>query len=107
MIDWKDCKVLFSSSFFFLPSLPHQPIPLTTHKKKGVSWGVALLLAAGYALASAFTNTGLSNVLGSLLSGLGNLPLILGLFCGCLWLYGISHILFRDFFDLFICQFDN
>jgi solute carrier family 13 (sodium-dependent dicarboxylate transporter), member 2/3/5 len=50
MLDWKDCRP--------------------------VSWGVVLLLGSGFAIASSFTSTGLSDSIGNVLLNFSSLPLV-------------------------------
>ncbi len=49
-----------------------------------IPWGLLILFAGGIAIARAFEESGLSKALGSTLSGLAGLPLVVTLLCLCL-----------------------
>jgi len=49
-----------------------------------IPWGILLLLGSGFTIARAFTESGLSSILGDGLSGLSDLPLLVMIGCVCL-----------------------
>lgn len=49
-----------------------------------IPWGILLLLGSGFTIARAFTESGLSAILGDALSGLATLPVLLMIACLCL-----------------------
>jgi sodium-dependent dicarboxylate transporter 2/3/5 len=49
-----------------------------------IPWGMLILFGAGIAIADAFTQSGLSQTIGALLSGLSALPVLLTMLCICL-----------------------
>ena len=49
-----------------------------------IPWGLLLLFGGGIAIASAFENSGLSEVVAGLLTGLQNVPVFVLIFCICL-----------------------
>lgn len=49
-----------------------------------IPWGMLILFGAGIAIAEAFTQSGLSELLGTALSGLATLPLLVTMLCICL-----------------------
>eukprot|EP00211_Chloroparvula_japonica_P001607 CAMPEP_0119153980 /NCGR_PEP_ID=MMETSP1310-20130426/50126_1 /TAXON_ID=464262 /ORGANISM="Genus nov. species nov., Strain RCC2339" /LENGTH=549 /DNA_ID=CAMNT_0007146467 /DNA_START=185 /DNA_END=1831 /DNA_ORIENTATION=- len=66
LLNWKDCK--------------------------NISWGICLLLGAGYVIAEAFTVTGLSSTLGNMLSVVGNVPVIITIFICCFFVSFITEV---------------
>ena len=65
---------LTATVFLFIVSDGQGSRLLTWEKARGIHWGVLLLFAGGLSLAKAFTVSGLSNIIGDALLGMGELP---------------------------------
>ncbi len=65
---------------------------LTWKTATGLPWDIVLLFGGGFALASGFTTSGLSEWLGKQLEGLGSLPPILVVACVCFLLTFLTEL---------------
>ena len=75
--------LLGALALLLIPNGKGEPL-LDWKTAESIPWGVLLLFAGGLCIASAFVNSGLSELLGNTLAGLGTLPTILLIATLCL-----------------------
>jgi sodium-dependent dicarboxylate transporter 2/3/5 len=75
--------VFAAISLFIIPNGKGSPL-LDWESASRIPWGILILLGSGFTIARAFTESGLSTILGDALSGLSALPLLVMIGALCL-----------------------
>ena len=76
-VDDAAIAIAAGTALFMLPARPGEMVLNWKDAEDGLPWGVLLLFGGGLSLAMAVASTGLDGWLGSLIAGLGRLPVLL------------------------------